>query len=350
MEEILPFVERAFVSGAQYDTEFSGRPARAIGFSLDATISGSPATALDDDYYRLLGTNLEVVQAGDPIVRMNPRDWRQLAAIISGGFDPYVGGVTGTAKQATALLDFERLMPGSLVNAAGSKVFLRGTYGTAADLASTPPTIDAATFRPFALASSRDPSQGFRRPKIWQATVSLASSSNDIQFKQDLEQDLLLTGVMMRVIDASAAGRRVDGLIRRVRTEVTIGGSGSRQITDNRWSALRLYTCHGAGFGESDVTNSLGVAMQPLRDPRFPTAGQAFFFRAGDSITLHFDTSSTVEGAYGAVTPAAGDEVVLTFVGFSIVSGSGDAGARSEVRTVSASRVAPARNARRRRR
>lgn len=201
------------------------------------------------------------------------------------------------------------------------------------------PTAITGTLRPWILSSSLDLSAGFRRPKFSQFTVDLSSADADIQRKVDFEQDTLVQGLVIRTFDSSATAR-VDGLIRRVRVDVTLGGGGSRELIRATWGQLRSYLVHFRGYSDDDRTASVGIALVPLNDPRNTQGGGGFFFRKGDSFTIHLDTSSTAEADFTSVTPAAGDKCVCTILGYTIVRGQGDAGADSDIRQVSANRAA----------
>jgi len=144
----------------------------------------------------------------------------------------------------------------------------------------------------------------------------------------------------LRTFDSSADGARVDGLVRRVRVDVTLGGGGSRELIKATWGQLRSYLVHFRGYSDDDLANSIGIVLVPLNDPRNVQGGGGFFFRKGDSFTLHLDTSSAAERDYTSVTPAAGDKVVATILGYTLVRGQGDQGAESELRQVSATRAA----------
>jgi len=347
MREVRPFTEKSFTASAQYDTEFSGRPIDMIALSFDATIS-SGGTPYTDGAARLLGRP-ELIQAEEPLISLPAEDWWQLAAISSGGFDKATGTATVGAFQAA--LDLEGLMPGAGVNASAAKVFLRGTYGAASQFSSDGSVaVSAANLRPWARSSGRDLSMGsFSRPKFRSIPIDLSSADTDIQHKIDFDQDQTVPFLMVRTYDDSAVNR-VDGLIRRIRCDVISGSGGSRELIRATWGQLRHYLVNQAGFGDDDRSNSVGVVAIPLSDPGNARGGGSLTLRKGDSLVLHFDTSSTAELDFTSVTPAANDKCYVSVVGFVPVAGAGDSGPADEVRTARAVSTTPARSSRRRRR
>lgn len=134
MREFRPFTEKTFSVGAQYDTDFIGRGVAAIGIRLDMTTTGN-TTSFDDAAARMLGTP-EVVQAEEPLIRMEGADWFHIAALSSGGYDKILNADTAGASAVEAVIDFENLMPGAAINAGSNRVFLRGTFGALADYGS----------------------------------------------------------------------------------------------------------------------------------------------------------------------------------------------------------------------
>lgn len=333
MRELRPFTEKSYTAATQYDTEFSGRGIAQVGFTFDASI-GTATTPFADAAARLVGTP-EVVQSELSLMRMEGPDWYHLAALTAGAYPYLLNGATGASAAVHALVDLEALMPGGAINASGAKVFMRGTFGATTDYASDGATI-AGTIRPMVVTSALDLAAGsWRRPKFSSFTVDLSSSNTDIQRKIDFDQDLLVVGILVRAFDNSATSR-VDGLVRRIRYELTSQGGGTRELVRATWGQLRAYTVKRFGLNNDDVTRSAGVVLVPMTDPRNVESRGAMFVRKGDSGILHFDTSTTAENGYTSVTPAASDRAICTVLAFSIVAGSGQEGADSEIRTVAA--------------
>jgi hypothetical protein len=335
--ELRPFTEQSFSSGSQYNGEFTGRPVSSVGFVADFESGGTWTTDIDDQPYTLLGSP-EVVQAEQSLIRMEGQDWQHLSAFLSGGYPERVSlASSGVDGVCTATIDLERIMPGAAINASAAKVFLRGTWAAAA-AAGAGGTVDSGTVRGFVGGSALDLTRGFRRPKISTLRMDISADSSDISQKIDFDQDTLVSGLLLRQHDNSAAAtKRADGIVKNIRVDVNLGRGGSRELIRQTWRQARHYTIARAGWGSSDIARSTGVAMIPLRDPRNQHAGGAFFFRKGDSLTIHADTNAAAELGYTDVTPAASDALVVTTLGFTLVGGEG-IDASDELRTVGGSR------------
>jgi len=345
--ELRPFTEVQYSSGAQYNSEFSGRPISSVGFVFDLESGGTWTSDIDDAPFQALGKP-EVVQAENVLFGAEAQDWLHTAAFLNGGYPTKTNlASSGVDGVGSCTIDLARIMPGAAINAGGAKVFLRGTWGAAA-VVGAGGTIDSGTLRPFIGGSDLDLTRGFRRPRVSSFRVDISADSTDIQHKVDFDQDTLVSGCLMRQDDASAAAvKRVDGIVKKVRAEVVLGRGGGRELVRATWRQLREYTIQQARWDEEAQALSTGVAMLPLRNPRNVNAGGAFFFRKGDSLTFHFDTNAAAELGYTDVTPAASDVVVCTLYGFTLVGGAG-VEIEDEFRTVQGSR--PARRVRRVRR
>lgn len=325
MIELKPFQTRVYAASTAYDLEFSGRAVSAIGLRFAATLTGSPATVRDDAAFRLLGTP-EVNQAENPLIRMSGPSWRHLSAVSRGGYDKYAAGVTAsTAGQviAQSVIDLEALMPGAMINATDKKVFLRGEFGALAVYSATPPTTVVGTLRPWAKSTQRNAQAGFVRPKISQADVQIVAAAEDQQHVWRFEQDTLVQGFMLESLDTSASNQRVDGVVRSLRGDLADSSGGTRETLRQTWGNMRTLLQYLAGFNQEDYDRSVGVAFFPTKDMSNPQYGNARLFRAGESITFHIDSTSTVEEEFTAVTPS-NDLLRLTCIGFTPVAGSGD--------------------------
>lgn len=331
MQELRPFTEKGFTASTQYDTEFTGRAVRGVGFSFDGTTSGTTTAEEDDGMFRLLGTP-RVIQDETDLIHMQGPDWRHLAALLSGGYDPYLGGTDG-AKHATSIIDFTRLAPNAAINVANSKLFVRGDYQPVVDGFTGGTPAMTGTLRPNAITLGRPAPQGFLRPKFTQRTVNLGTAATDVQDRIRFDQDVRIAGIMVRALDGKS---RVDGLVRRLSVDATSGSGGESEIIRQTWGSARLQTCHSAGFSQADADTSNGVIFLPTLDPN--GAGGMLQLGVNDSLTLHFDTSSAAEDQYTAITPGGNETAVVTLLAFSFVGAAGQGGARSERRTASGGR------------
>src|SRR5690242_565100 len=330
MQQIKPFQEKAFALSTGYDTEFSGLPVRTIGLRFTASITGTPVTVRTDAAHRMLGTP-EINQAENPLIRMSGASWRLLSAITRGSFDNYNAPATATYMEANAVLDLQKIMPTAMINAADKKVFLRGTYGALTDYAASGNTAHAGALRAWTESSDLDPTNGFLRPRITEASYPLNDSTDNAQvFK--FEQDTAIPFLMVQAFDASAIDR-VDGLIRNVQVN-RVGQGGTTELARGRWGHFRSFLGAKANFTAADYALSAGCIIIPLINRRNPQYNYAEILRAGDSLTINYDTLSTgtIEESYSAVTAAANDVAKATVVGFTQVEGTGDV--QTQLRTV----------------
>lgn len=338
MEEFRPFNEVVFGLGAQYDTEVIGARIGSVGFTLDITATGAATTIRDDATFRMAGTP-EVVQGNEPLIRMGGPSWRHISALSAGGYDQFIAGNGQDGKLAQCILDLDALMPGAMINGAGSsrtgsvKVFFRGSFGVITDYGAGGITALAGRLRPFVTTSPFEPDAGFLRPAIREFNVDLSADSADIQHKIDFEEDTMVLGFFYRTVDgAEPAGSNVDGLVKNIRIDVNRGTGGQAELSRMTWGQLRLLTAHRAGYTAADITNSVGCALVPMIDRANVDRGSATLMRKGDSVTIHHDTLAAAEAQFADVTPAAGDHAVVTVLGFTLVAGTGDQGADSVVR------------------
>lgn len=335
MQQIKPFQERSFAAATAYDTEFSGLPVRTIGLRAQGLISGA-VTIRTDAAFRMLGTP-EINQAELPLIRMRGSSWRLLSAITRGSFD--AGLNSATVFEANAVIDLQKIMPTAMINAADKKVFLRGTFGALADYAGTPPALNGTNQKLAAWVESSelDPTQGFLRPRFTEASYALTHADTNQQvFK--FEQDTVIPFLMIQAWDDSAFDR-IDGLIRQIRVEQVSNG-GVTELARGRWGAFRAYLGAKANFTGVDQALAAGCVIIPLVDRSKPQYNYARVLRAGDSLTINYDCTATVEDSYTGVTVASPDAAIATIVGFTQVEGTGDA--QTQLRQVGATSSAPA--------
>lgn len=330
MQQIKPFQEKAFALSTSYDSEFSGLPVRTIGLRLTCSITGAPVTVRTDGAHRMLGTP-EINQAENPLIRMGGAAWRLLSAITRGSFDNYNAPTTATYFEANAVLDLQKILPTAMINAADKKIFLRGQFGALTDLAASGNTAHAGALRAWTESSDLDPTKGFLRPKISETSFPLNDATDNPQvFK--FEQDTVIPFLMIQAWDNSALDR-VDGLIRNIRVD-RVGANGVTELARGRWGHFRSYLGTKANFTAADYAISAGCVIVPLINRRNPQYNYAEVLKAGDSLTVNYDTLSTgtIEESYTAVTAAANDAAKTTIVGFTAVEGTGDV--QTQLRTI----------------
>lgn len=328
VQQLKPFQEKDFSASGTYDAEFSGLPISKIGLRFAAALTGTSATVRTDATFRLLGTP-EVNQAENPLIRMAGSSWRLLSAILAGKFD-YFAAPTSTPCVAQAIIDLQALLPNAMINGADKKVFLRGTFGALADYGGTAPTACAGKLRAFVESSELDPTRGFMRPRFTEANHTLQSADTNQQvFK--FEADTVVPMIMIQAWDNTAVDR-VDGLVKRVRVD-HVGPRGNIELHRATWGQLRTWL--GRRFTPEDYARAAGCVAIPLIDRNNPQHNNAVLFRAGDSLTINYDTAATVEEEFTSVTAdGSADYARATVIGFTPVAGTGDTAA--QVRQISA--------------
>lgn len=326
MQQIKPFQEKAFTASGSYDTEFSGLPVRSVGVRFTATVAGAAATIRTDAAFKMLGT-IEINQAELPLIRMRGSSWRLLSAITRGSFDFNLA--SATQLEANAMIDLQKIMPTAMMNSADKKLFARGIYGALADYSGTAPSGITGTLRAYIESSELDPTRGFLRPRFTESSYPLLSADSNPQvFK--FEQDTVVPFIMVQAYDDSAFDR-IDGLIKQIRVD-RVGQGGVTELARGRWGHFRHYLGYKSNFTAVDYSLSAGCVLIPLINRRNAQYNYAEVMRAGDSLTINYDTIATVEETYTSVTAAAPDVAIATIVGFTQVEGTGDA--QSQLRQV----------------
>lgn len=348
MEEIKPTQKKTFTPSTSYDLEFSGRAIKSIGLRGAWTVAGAAATIRDDAAFRMLSTP-EVNQAENPLIRMRGASWRHLSAVLNGRYDEHVA--TATLAKTHCMLHLERLLPGALINAADKKVFIRGDFAALANYAGTAPTSLTGDLKPYVITSQRDPTKGFMRPRITEKIIPIVAANDDQQDVIRFEQDLLVVGLLLTTDDSPAGNSRTDGLIKNIRIEHTGRDGGTTEVYRSSWGQARALLQAIADFNPEDYARSVGVVLLPFKDRSNPQWNGAQLFRAGSSLTLHFDSNAAVEADFTAATIAAGSQVVVTVLGFTPVAGSGDSAAQlTEVKPAASVAAAVPMNSRAKRR
>lgn len=331
------FPDEIWSAGKQHSQELGNRVYNGLQFRFDASLT-TTATAVSsvftDPLLKLLGrTNLELTQSDHPLVKMTPQELFWLGAIIDGlpgryDMDEAIGSSSSAAQIVEWWIDFERLYgPACMIDARDVKVARKGTFGSLSDYGQTALSSVTATLRTMARSSQREPTPGtsYLRPQFYSERKDISTSSTKVQHSVRIGQTGYMAGLGFMVTDDSAGGSvanvnpqasRVDGLIRNVTVRVItkdfngeLGTFTWGQLVDSTWRGESL----GYQFGTTEplTARPSGVAWLPLRNTADPFAKGARLFEAGDVIELDFDTQSTPEADFTAVTPAANDTVSI---------------------------------------
>lgn len=326
MIEVKPFQTKDYASAAAYDLEFSGRAVSGVGIRFSATLASAPTGIVDDAAFRLIKTP-EINQSENPIVRMRGASWRHLSALGDGTYDNHIA--SQVVASASAFLNFEKWMPKACLNAADKKIFMRGEFNPLTSYSTgVQATLTSGKIRPYTVSSQKDTTKGFYRPRFSELSVPITVANDDQQQVVKFEQDQYVSGFMVVTDNSTAGNPRTDGLIRQLRLDATTQDSGLIELFRANWGVARHNTQQMANFNQEDYNRSVGVIFVPLLDRRNPQANFARFFRNGDSVTFHFDSSSTIDDEFAAATLAAGAQSVITTVAWTPVAGTGDTAAQ----------------------
>lgn len=333
--------ETTFAAAASYSTETFGRTFSKVYLDFQGTFTSSAAcTPRNDGGMKLLG-DVELVQAGERLAYMKGETARHLGALNEGGYGKYLAtapaaAVATNVLSAGVMLDFGKMIPGMRVNASENKAILRGQNGNLDDylIAADTGKVTAAslTLDMHIESTGQSNASGFPRPAISQETFDL-SSAGELRHTIHFNQDTILAGIFLEAVDASGGtsteDHNTDGLIRRIRVETTRKDAGTQHRHYVTWSAARKRAASNAGFSAEDYERAQGSVFLPLQDDRTNAFGGAMIFRAGESISITFDTQSATSAEFTAVTPANGDHVRITTVAATWVPGSGDVSPQS---------------------
>lgn len=334
------FPDEIWSASRQHSQELGNRVFNALQFRFDASLT-TTATAITgvftDPLLKLLGrTNLELTQSDHPIIKMTPQELFWLGAIIDGmpgrfDMDDAIGASTSAAQVVEFWIDFQKLYgPACMIDAREVKVARKGAFGSLSDYGQTALSSVAGTLRTMARSSQREPTPGssYLRPQFYSERKDISTSSTKVQHSVRIGQTGYLAGLMFMVTDDSAGGSstntnaqasRADGLIRNVTARLLaddfngeLGTWTWGQLVDGTWRGESL-GAHGgsAALTEPMTSRPSGVAWLPLRNEADGTARGARLFKVGDVIELDFDTQSTPEADFTAVTPAANDIVSI---------------------------------------
>lgn len=326
--------ESAYVASSSRATESIGRVISAVDLDFNGTVTASAsATPRTNGTLALLG-DLEISQAGERHWQTRGETLRTIDALLNGGFNKYLAEAPTGAGDfdfvAACHLDLNKIIPGMAINATEKKATFRGQFGSLAKYVMTADaakiTASSSNLEAQVMSPDYELTNGFVRPGVSQDTMDL-SNQGLIQHTIHFGQDTLLPGIVLEAEDASGGSGAdffTDGLIRRVRVEITRKGHGTQERHYATWSQLRKLTARRAGWSAEDYERGVGAVLIPLIDERSSNFGGAMLFREGESITIEIDTTGSVSNEFQGVLPSAGDKCYVTKLAGHFVAGSGD--------------------------
>jgi len=323
-----PFAERSIeLADKAFDTELSGVMFNALTIGFDYTITGTGNVVPQSDAgFRALGATLELNQEQEPLIGFDPVDWYHLAAFANGAYPAFAAAEPGAGSAewwGFARIPFGNIIPGLQVNASQNKAHITGTFNVDRGL-NTPGNLGAianGTFRAFVETTDRTPRPGgFLRPRFTRHIQDLTPSAS-IEKPFRFETDTLVAGFLLRQYHGNGAPavRNVDGMVRRVRMDITRHG-GPQEHHRLTWGQLTEFTVMRSSHSPAEYTLGAGVAFLPTLDE----IGKPMFFRAGDSITIDLNCTAAAERQFTSINPAAGDQLYMNLLSGLPVRGTGD--------------------------
>ena len=289
-----------------------------IDYDVTLTTSGAAATVAEEGAAGY-ATEFELMQDNEPAVRVPLADLRVLDALASASTTDMV---TATANNGVAELgldiDFQYWTPGAHFDATERQVHSRMRLEANTTIADTA-TNSTGTIRQSVAEVGSLPGAAYR-PRWSQTVLDIGQESRDIQHSITFDRTTVVTGMLVRVRDASASqgtdpfAKRSDGLVRNLEFEL-VGNDRVQKRSRFTWDQLKKLTARRFGLSkaEAEASDFNGVAYIPLDEPGSDFG--AVRFNRGAVLNLHFDTQSTPPAQYTAVTPANGDQVFVTLIG-----------------------------------
>jgi hypothetical protein len=336
--QTLAFAQKTITPSRGESTEISGGLVKRITLNTYGTFdTGATPSTNKAGAVALLG-DIKLTQDGSVVASALAFDWYQAFEVFLGGatdqVDTETASSTGLNIAGTLDLDFGRVMKGAGLDASGQhRVGYRVESLPASSYTTNGVTyslrLDATIEHDGGVASGP-----YLLPRTQYKVVDAGAASPALYDEFTAPSDGFLLGVQIRTRDASAILRAqgVDGLLKRLKVKhVATDGTGTSELFDGTWRQVRNMTrarwrvpsSKITGLGVIDDGLEAGLAIFPTFDPTAPSG--AMRMRKNEKIQIYMDTTSTVENGYTSVTPAAGDQIFLTFHYFAPVgSGSAD--------------------------
>lgn len=325
-ERLLQFTPVNYAANSNGQLQFKAAAFNELNVRVVGNLSAAVATTLADEVPWPLVGPIALEIGGQQRFRAEAISLFHLSAFYNGGYPHRVHpAAAGTGGFYSAFnLPFGKMMDGAGLDATGLDAFLRMTWRPAAYLGTGgSPVVDATTqLQAWVSTVFQKPAAGFLEPEWQQATHRVDSSSTSLAHTIDFKKAVLLPGLLLEALDASGgagtdASAGVDGLVKKVSVELNRPGRPAETLVkDMPWGQLRFQTVRRGGYSLDDETASVGVVFLPLFERRGGRRRDALFLDAGSSLTITYDTASTVEAGYTNVAAAAGDVVRVLSPGF----------------------------------
>ena len=301
------------------------------GTAVSSLTLDAPASLIAKDFVRLTLGGSRIVSV-DPVVLLHSSNWfRGVKASFNAGTP--TAGASGNAVMEVSL-PINNPFAGPNVNyrlpVQGRDSFLDHQYGplanyAAAGLTAGDGSISGDTEYQVDMLDVSQVKHRDGRLALPDAYVlrmethqhPLVSASTRDGFTIMLDNEMLLLGLIVRPHDSSGSGtaQRVDGFIRRFTAKVRdSNGLNSFQTDDMTWAQMKHETQELLGIADAEMVTGMALCF---------LGNHANFHKvrrvgAKTAIEIAVNTSETVKAGYTAITPAAGDRVDVTTIGWDI--------------------------------
>lgn len=344
MKETLQIDEVTFAPSTQFSSKFAGSAFDKVTVDLQGHVDTAASNTLAMAGAHSLIQNFELRQGQDVLVSVEGRTLAFLAQMSEAhahALNPATTSQNDEAYKATSVLDFAQLGPaGSIVDAGlgNAEVYQTGRFGAYTDGGSgweAPNGGRAGTLRSSVESVGRIPAGGYFRPSISSTKLDIGagpSSKKTYKFEAGGLQGGVLMGFIVEAYDSSGLATSLtaaqsDLLVRKISMDaITRRYKGN--LASMTWGQAKRDAARILGI-KRDSTGILppGSCFVATIDDKAPAALRGGLgMSQGDTIELHFDTSSDVEEEFGAAagtTAASGDQVVITPIYFQRVTAAG---------------------------
>ncbi len=289
-----------------------------LKMSGTAAASGAGVDALDGPF-GLLG-RVEWTLGGQPKIGLQGSDIRHLAAFLCGGhaeiLPPTISN--GAAYLAQVELPLDRLVPGGGIDARIEDFTARGRFRGLTNLGTTVTAISTGKLRISGETDDRGVDGDVLEPLWSQRAIDTSTASAELSTTYRVANDIeVLPAIMLRTFDASVElsdpnTARSDGMVREIRVDVERNGR-TQEVLRQTWGEAKLQSTSRYGISAATGQISTGVVLLTLDDPA-TAVNDALVLKRGDSVIVRIDTIATVEDEFTALTPAAGDLCMVTFL------------------------------------
>lgn len=320
------FTERLYAASTPFESDLPGQLFEDFDAVVSLNANFSAGSTQHTDSPHSLVEELVLKVDSEPVVQLDGQDAKHLSTFFNrtavvptaSGANDFTTTGGGAFIAGRFNLPFSRMMPGAGLDARVGKCGFSGRWGALTRLGTNVTSITGRIW-PTGAYNPRRSEPAVLIPRFRQLRLDQVQASNAHPVSFPFERDELVLGFMVRNLDANAqvagqANGRPDGMVRRIRAAMQGAGVSVDSIFEQRWGQLRILTADYFGLDAASVPS--GVVFCPIVDRANPQYRNATLFPKGSRLDIQIDNSTAVEDHYAAITPATGDQAVLTLVSF----------------------------------